>query len=744
MKHSRLLTCICLFLVVCMVLPLAAACGRKKGGEIPDDETPSGQTSNPASVVNAPEVTYVYGWKTLAEATDVDGDFVPVLRFVASSDIHTRSASAYTTDIPTSDELEIAASRTAALFRLSYQYAEKSVYGGVDAVMVAGDYTDYGRTQQYDAFLDVVNAEKADGTELLVCLGNHEFWATGEHASTSTNTTNTYARFEAYFGHAADSHNVINGHHFIGISPDCYGGRNYTEEKANWLAAQMRAAAADDPTGQKPIFVYQHISPANTVYGSKKTNDPSAAYAALTVHEVLKNYPQAVVFAGHSHRPVTDPACIMQTDYTVLNTGALTYGCYEIYTGKGAGTVGMLPIGDEGDWYGDMSDDWYEHGERESSIFTLIEIDAENRMRVQYIDADSGYLMQEPIIIDSIGKKDDFTLTVARAGRSEIPAFKATDEITVAWIGPTAVRLSFPQVFCSDTVRNYKAELYQNGELINTIYRFSDLYFLPIPTSLIAPFSGLTPSTTYEVKIYAYNTWGKLGEPLCGSFTTPALETDGVITPDVFSAAFRINGTAYDAVSGKDLVKTGKATAEYDDALGRIVGVFSGNGDYQWRDLTYYTDILKTGFTFEAYINIQRMPASGFINPTSAQRNGGFGYELHADGIYFYLFSKKLKKYVYPGAAVATDEYVHLVATFDGKNVCLYINGEPVASEAMSGEAFFPVKPSARYLSVGADADLNYGSHANFTGRIAAVNIYATPLNAAQVAALYAHRNTVS
>ena len=91
MKHSRLCALICLLLAFCMVLPMAAACGKKKGGDETPDETPGEKSGTPvASVVNAPEVTYVYGLKTLAETTDVDGDFVPVLRFVASSDIHTR------------------------------------------------------------------------------------------------------------------------------------------------------------------------------------------------------------------------------------------------------------------------------------------------------------------------------------------------------------------------------------------------------------------------------------------------------------------------------------------------------------------------------------------------------------------------------------------------------------------------------------------------------------------------------
>ena len=739
MKHARLHALICLLLIVCMVLPLAAACGRKKG----DDETPADTPAETnASVVNAPEITYLSGRQAIATATDVDDGFVPVLRFAVTSDIHTRSADSYSSDIPTSDELQAAADRTAALFRLPYQYAEKSAYPNVDAVMVVGDYTDFGRRQQYEAFLGVVNAEKRDGTELLVCLGNHEFWNTGESAGTATDTTRTYARFEEYFGHEPDSHVVIGGYHFIGVSPDCNGGRNYSDDKATWLTAQMRIAAADDPTGQKPIFVYQHIAPARTVYGSKKTDTATEAYAAITLGNVLKNYPQAVVFAGHSHRPVTDPGCIMQGDYTVFNTGTLAYGCYEIYTAKGGATRGMLPLGNEGDWYDDMNDNWYEHGERESSAFTLIEVDAQNRVRVQYIDADSGYLLEEPIILDNIGKKDEFTLTVGRAATSELPYFKATDAVTVAWIGPTAVRLCFPQATSRDKVRDYKVELYQNGELIETSYRFSNVYFPPIPTALIAPFSGLKPATTYEVKIYGYNAWGKLtAEPLCGSFTTPALDAE-VAAPDVFSIAFRADGTAYDAVSGKDLVKTGRVSTSRDRTLDRTVGVFTGSGDYQWRDLSAYRDILQSGFTFELYARIDEFPTGdGFINPASGQNDGGFGFELHSDqNALIYLFSKKAKNYVIAYAPVKAGEYVHLVATFNGKTLCLYVNGTLAATETVSSEMFLPVKPSATYLSIGADASTDYTAHAHFTGRIAAVNLYATPLDATQVAALYDHR----
>ena len=685
-------------------------------------------------------------WKDIDDLTDVDGDFVPVIRFAVTSDIHTRFMGEGDPNNTTTDEVAAAARRTAGMFDYSYQYAAKSAYTDLDAVIVVGDYTDYGHPKQYQAFLDVVNAEMQAGTELLVCLGNHEFWATGENGSNATVTTQTYARFEEFFGHAPDSHDVIGGYHFIGVSPDCNGGRNYSAAKAAWLSEQLQIAAADDPTGQKPIIVYEHISPSGTVYGSSSTTNPDAAYAAITTGQVMENYPQVVLFAGHSHRPVTDPASVMQTDYTVFNTGSLTYGSLEIYTGSGGSTTGALPLGLDGDWYNNMNDNWYEHGEKEQSVYILIELDANNRMRVQYIDADSGRLLQEPIIIDSIGRTEDFTLTRARGETSEIPYFDPLAAIEVAEVYPTAVTLTFPQALCRDKVRDYKVELYQSGNLKQTIYRLSNIYFSNAPDTLTIPFTGLQSSTTYQVKVYAYNTWGKIStEPLIGSFTTAS--SAGAMTPDVFSLAFREDGTPYDAVSGEDLVKNGNPTTAVDDMLDRTVGVFDNSsdeakGDYQWRDLVEKRELLRHGFTFEVYAKINAIPGSSYVDIVSAQQNGGFGFELTSAGkVCFYLYSKSSKSYVSPRANVTAGEYVHLVGTCDGTNVCLYINGELAASATLSGgEVFFPVKNSACYLSIGADASPDYNSSSHFSGKVASTNIYTTALTAEQVAVLYQNR----
>ena len=682
----------------------------------------------------APEPVVVPGFEDLNAVADADDGFDPVLRFAVTSDIHTRAPQTVSV---TQDEMDASLLRTTGVFRHSYQYAEMSDYKNVDAVIVVGDYTDNGTAYEYASFKSVVRAEMQDGTELLICLGNHEFLDTNESGADAA-TTNTYARFEQYFGHAPDTHTVIGGYHFIGISPDRYGGRNYSAEKAAWLEEQLQIAAADDPTGQKPIFIYEHISPAYSVYGSSKTADPNAAYAAINTGNVMKNYPQVVLFSGHSHRPTTDPSSIMQSDYTVLGTGTMAYGCYEIYTDGGQTTA--LTQNETGSlFYASMGDGKNEHSLRDSSVFMIVEVDAQNRVRIRYIDVDSHCTVGEPVIIDSIGRKDDFTLTADRAENGEAPYFANDAAITVTDTWSTEVSFSFPQATSRDKVRNYKVEVYQNETLVDKFYLLSGAYFADVPATLIAPCKALTPATAYTVKVYAYNSWGQISAvPLTGGFTTAAAG-DGQ-TPDVFKLVFREDGTAYNAVTGEDLVKTGRATTATDETLGMTVGVFSGNGDYQWRDIAKYYDVMAGSFTFEVYARTDRTVTST-TDICSSQQRGGFGFEYKPDGnVYYFLHSETANVYIQPGAAMPVGEYVHLVGTCDGTTVCLYMNGELVSSLPFTGNVFFQLQPTAQYLSIGADSGTDYASGACLTGRVAVTNIYSYALTAEQVAALYAAR----
>ena len=319
MKTSRLIRFVALLLALLTLSFSVVACKQR-------------DNSNDDNVQPLPD--------TSGEQPVIDGDgFAPVIRFAAASDIHTRSKGS---EQATQDELDASSARLSGLFSESYAYAQSNpYYQKLDAVILVGDYTDHGRQAQYDsikrAFRNVRNAEE---TQLLACLGNHEFWDTGENGTTSTSTAKTYARFQSFFGMEADSHVVINGFHFIGVSPDTHGGRSYTIEKSTWLKGELETALADDPTKTKPIFVYLHMTPNDLA--------ESETYSNRYIKSRLASYPQVVVLAGHSHQIANNPRAITQGDYTVVNTGTMAYGWYGMFTNDGSTSVSVSPRGLEG------------------------------------------------------------------------------------------------------------------------------------------------------------------------------------------------------------------------------------------------------------------------------------------------------------------------------------------------------------------------------------------------------------
>lgn len=79
--------------------------------------------------------------------------------------------------------------------------------------------------------------------------------------------------------------------------------------------------AALDP--RRPFFVIQHPHPLGTCYGIAKPN-ACTDYGKTT--EALKGTPNAVVFSGHSHYPLTDERAIWQGDFTSVAAASLRYG----------------------------------------------------------------------------------------------------------------------------------------------------------------------------------------------------------------------------------------------------------------------------------------------------------------------------------------------------------------------------------------------------------------------------------
>ncbi|MBQ6543439.1 MAG: metallophosphoesterase, partial [Clostridia bacterium] len=188
-----------------------------------------------------------------AFAADADNgaaaeEFIPVLRFIASSDTHILSYS------DRNDK------RIGMMLDLAYEISEADPnYKALDALLVAGDLTNDGTKEEFDRFAAAVKGSIREGTEFIgVVAKNHDGY------EMRRSELRDYYKKET--GSDADFNIVINGYHFIGLSASSSDAAHYDAKQLSWLDEQIKQAVSEDP--DKPVFVTHHEHNSNTVYGS--------------------------------------------------------------------------------------------------------------------------------------------------------------------------------------------------------------------------------------------------------------------------------------------------------------------------------------------------------------------------------------------------------------------------------------------------------------------------------------------
>lgn len=273
------------------------------------------------------------------KAPEDTGDFTPVARFVITSDSHITTIG------------DVQSSRLEKMIKMGYKIAENDAeYKNLDAVIIAGDVTDMGTKIAFGSIKAAVKPVLKGDTQFLATIStSHDDRSIGKESLTL---------YENIMGQETDFHRIINGFHVIGISASKNEGEHYGEYQKEWLKNQLDKAVADDPA--KPIFVIQHEHISNTVYGSSDFE----GWGMPDFGEILKNYPQVIDFSGHSHYPNNDPRSIWQGAYTAIGTGGLYYT--EL-------TVDEIKTFHPSDY-------------RFVSTFWVVEIDADNRIRLRAVD----------------------------------------------------------------------------------------------------------------------------------------------------------------------------------------------------------------------------------------------------------------------------------------------------------------------------------------------------------------------
>lgn len=395
------------------------------------------------------------------KAPEDTGDFVPVARFIVTSDSHITTIG------------DVQSTRLQRMIKLGYKIAETDEeYKKLDAVLIAGDVTDMGTKIAFGSIKAAVQP---------VLKGDTQFLAT---ISTSHDDRNlSKSSLELYrniMGQETDFHRVINGFHFIGISASPIEGEHYDENQKKWLVEQLDAAVADDPS--KPVFVIQHEHISNTVYGSSDFE----GWGMPDFAEILKDYPQVIDFSGHSHYPINDARSIWQGEYTAFGTGGLYYAEITVDDVK---TV-------------------HPKNYRSASTFWVVEIDAENRIRLRAVDLLAQEYLCEYILSSPFER--EYT-PEKQLERSESPVFSKDASVKVrnnklifdAAESADGMPIFIYRAFAVDSEGNRIPV----GKTVPKYYRYN------VPSTVQIELENL-PEEDYIIEIVAENCYGIQSAPL--------------------------------------------------------------------------------------------------------------------------------------------------------------------------------------------------------------------------------------
>jgi Icc-related predicted phosphoesterase len=345
-----------------------------------------------------------------------------------------------------------------------------------DAVFVVGDLTQDGTAEEYDTVFRTFNDKNLvpEGVAVYYLTGNHDVIGDGKK------------HYLEKLGQPLHQYIDVKGYPFITISmnsPDWRSPQSYSEESQQFLAEKMKDAAQKYP--EKPIFVFCHLPPKDTCYGSWN-------WGTTLFLPTLEKYPQAVVFAGHAHLSVADPRSIHQDKFTSINDGSTTY-CI-IAPNEKLSAVGQFP----------ENNDYVTEG-LIAAVLPNGNVEIERWDTYRNEEIFPRWTVKAPF--------DGSQFTYKNRNDVTVPVFADGAKPKVA-VAKKSVEVTFPQAKDNEVVHHYVVEILDGDKVVTNFTKFSQFYLTSeMPKELSVKFNDL-PAGELTVAVTAVDSYGNKSEKI--------------------------------------------------------------------------------------------------------------------------------------------------------------------------------------------------------------------------------------
>ncbi|MFA5692256.1 MAG: metallophosphoesterase [Acholeplasmataceae bacterium] len=376
----------------------------------------------------------------------------------------------------------------------------------MDALVHAGDITDRVQYDDNPREIPIVKAVFEDyldeDVDIFFALGNHDnsdgsyaplFYDTfGERFYRTDISDPEFTRL------TGNRHSILGGHHFIAIDAD-YDKEIIPERTMDFLETTLESIVSDPNYNGEYIFLVSHVSAPNTVFNSSPID---------TFVDLINDYPQVIMLTGHSHTTVYDERAIMQTDFTTVVVGSVSYtrirGNFLESTGHSY-TI-------------DVSYDL--------SVGTMVEIDGGGNVKITRVDLVKNEEIGEPWILSK--PKADNSHLLAYPKEREImaksPVWRENAKVEAKTLNEHSLEITFDTATDEDRVYTYTIDLYEKDasapykviETLSQFYLYPQASDMPDQKTVILDDLDKLP---YRVEVVANNVWGKSSEVSLNSLT---------------------------------------------------------------------------------------------------------------------------------------------------------------------------------------------------------------------------------